>query len=121
MHTPLLSTPLQVITSMRLQQDPDKLLLIASTRLPQRTGCPAQLQVIIPKLDGYFTGTGKSERHSKQLPTMSASLRHLCRKPGGTLAGNTVCWWQPTGRPMCAVTLLISKSELGPAALQVTC
>lgn len=47
-----------VITSIRLQQDPDKLLLIASTRLPQRAGCPAQLQVLIPKLDGYFTGTG---------------------------------------------------------------
>ena len=65
----LLSTTVQVITSMRLQQNPDELLLIASTRLPQRAGCPVQLQVVIPKLDGYFTGTGKLERHSRQLPT----------------------------------------------------
>lgn len=69
MQIVLLSTPVQVITSIRLQQDPDKLLLIASTRLPQRAGCPAQLQVLIPKLDGYFTGTGKSERCSEQMPT----------------------------------------------------
>ena len=69
MQTLLLSTPVQVITSMRLQQEPDKLLLIASTRLPQRAGCPAQLQVLMPKLDGYFTGTGKSERHSALMPT----------------------------------------------------
>ena len=79
MQTSLLSTPIQVITSIRLQQDPDKLLLIASTRLPQRAGCPAQLQVLIPKLDGYFTGTGKLA----PVQAVPASLLCLCHKSGG--------------------------------------
>ena len=101
MQTSLLSTPIQVITSIRLQQDPDKLLLIASTRLPQRAGCPAQLQVLIPKLDGYFTGTGKFERQSKQYqPAFYVCATSLVDP------GKTACWCQPTGRPMCAAKLL---------------
>ena len=91
MQTLLLSVPLQVITSMRLQQDPDKLLLIASTRLPQRAGCPAQLQVLIPKMDGYFTGTGKSECHSKPIPAeqhTQACYASLCHKCGGPWLAN---------------------------------
>ena len=84
---------------MGLQQEPDKLLLVASTRLPQRAGCPAQLQVLIPKMDGYFTGTGKSERHSKQLPTVRHQQPfHVCATtlvdPGWQNCMLVAAYWQ---------------------------
>jgi hypothetical protein len=36
--------------------------LVASTKLPQRPGCPQAFRLRVPRLPGYFTGTG--EPHS---------------------------------------------------------
>lgn len=49
----------QVITSIRLAELKEELLLMASTQTKQKSGCPMQIQVNIPMLDAYFTGTGK--------------------------------------------------------------
>ena len=49
----------QVITSIRLKDLKGELLLIASTQTTQKSGCPTRIQVNIPMLDAYFTGTGK--------------------------------------------------------------
>jgi hypothetical protein len=41
------------------QEDSQRYItLIASTRMPQAAGCPATFRMRIPKLQGYFTGTG---------------------------------------------------------------
>jgi hypothetical protein len=36
--------------------------LIASTRVPQAAGCPSTFRMRIPKLQGYFTGTGAAAK-----------------------------------------------------------
>ena len=55
----LMSLFLQVITSFCPQGgSAEALALIASTTQPQRHGRPSQFQIKIPKVDGYFTGTG---------------------------------------------------------------
>ncbi|KAL3142564.1 hypothetical protein ABBQ38_002883 [Trebouxia sp. C0009 RCD-2024] len=48
-----------VITSIRLAELKGELLLVASTQAKQKAGCPTRIQVNIPMLDAYFTGTGK--------------------------------------------------------------
>lgn len=51
--------PLQIITSMNLQQEPGHVVLLASTRQPQDAGPRWQrLALKIPKINAYFTGTG---------------------------------------------------------------
>ncbi|KAL3152275.1 hypothetical protein ABBQ32_001349 [Trebouxia sp. C0010 RCD-2024] len=47
-----------VITSIRLAELQGELLLVASTQAKQKAGCPTRVQVNIPMLDAYFTGTG---------------------------------------------------------------
>lgn len=56
---PPLTSHVQVITSFCPKGgSADELALIASTTVPQAQGRPAQFQIKIPKVDGYFTGTG---------------------------------------------------------------
>jgi hypothetical protein len=40
------------------QRSERHITLIASTRVPQAAGCPTAFRMRIPKLQGYFTGTG---------------------------------------------------------------
>jgi hypothetical protein len=46
--------------------------LIASTRVPQAAGCPSTFRMRIPKLQGYFTGTGVLQK--KNCVTMHVTL-----------------------------------------------
>ena len=48
-----------MITSIRLAEPKGELLLVASTQTTQKSGCSTRIQVNIPMLDAYFTGTGK--------------------------------------------------------------
>ena len=52
--------PPQIITSMPAE-DPERLLLVASTRLPQRDGSPQRFKLLISRLDiPDFAGPGGS-------------------------------------------------------------
>jgi len=47
-----------VITSIQLKEAKEELLLIASTKVPQSKGSHASIQMSIPMIHAYFTGTG---------------------------------------------------------------
>ena len=52
-----------MITSLQLEEAKEELLLIASTKVPQSKGLHASIQMSIPMIRAYFTGTGKFLRH----------------------------------------------------------
>jgi hypothetical protein len=41
------------------------IVLVASTQLPQAPGSPSTFCLKIPKLKGYFTGTGVAQQHGR--------------------------------------------------------